>query len=186
MIEDIRLVQQTCSWAHVAFSDASVADFFDAEVEAGRRPAEFGRIWVHTHPGNSAEPSQTDEATFGRVFGNTDWAVMFILARGGQTTARLRYHVGPGADLELPVEIDYTRPFHGTEEGRWQVEYDRCVRPELVDETTTHRKNTGADPRSNADWTDADWLDAWYEYADVDRIDFELDDHDHATWETVR
>ena len=40
----------------------------------------------------------TDEETFARVFGRTDWAVMFILARQGQSYARLRFHVGPGGD----------------------------------------------------------------------------------------
>ena len=59
---------------------------------------QFGRIWVHTHPGNCPQPSSVDEETFARVFGRTDWAVMFILARGGQSYARLRFHVGPGGD----------------------------------------------------------------------------------------
>ena len=61
-------------------------------------------------PGRSAEPSATDEATFSRVFGGADWAVMFILARGGQTYARLRCNVGPGADVKLPVDVDYRSP----------------------------------------------------------------------------
>ena len=38
LIEDIQLVGQTCSWAHVAFDDVAVADFFDQQVDAGRRP----------------------------------------------------------------------------------------------------------------------------------------------------
>lgn len=122
---------QTCTPVAVEFDDAAVADFFDDQVDLGRQPAEFGRLWIHTHPGNSAQPSGTDEETFARVFGGTDWAVMFNLARGGQTYARLRYHVGPGADVELPVEIDYSQPFFGSDEDRWQDEYDRSVREPL-------------------------------------------------------
>ena len=80
----------------------SVADFFDRQIDLGRRPEQFARIWVHTHPGKSPEPSGTDEATFARVFGRSEWAFMFILARGGQAYARLRYNVGPGADVKLP------------------------------------------------------------------------------------
>jgi hypothetical protein len=68
-----------------------------------------------THPANSPRPSGTDEETFERVFARADWALMFILARGGDCYARLRYHVGPGVDLELAVEIDYSRPFNETE-----------------------------------------------------------------------
>ena len=74
-------MRQVCTGVSVAFDDQAVADFFDRQVDLGRRPEQFGRIWVHTHPGNSPEPSMTDEDTFARVFGRTDWAVMFILAR---------------------------------------------------------------------------------------------------------
>ena len=107
-IEDVQLVRQICSPTSVVFDDQSVADFFDKQVDQGRSPQEFGRIWVHTHPGNSPHPSMTDEETFARVFGNTEWAVMFILAQGGQTYARLQIKAGPGAVCLLPVEIDYS------------------------------------------------------------------------------
>lgn len=122
-VEDVRLVRQTCSWTHVAFDDDAVADFFDAQVDGGRRPEEFARIWIHTHPGHSAEPSSTDEATFERVFGGSTWAVMFILARDGQTYARLRLNVGPGAEIQLPIEVDYSRQFAGSSFDQWQEEY---------------------------------------------------------------
>src|SRR5450432_1011579 len=85
LVEEIHLIEQRTSPIHVEFLDASVADFFDAQVDAGRRPEQFARIWIHTHPGSSPQPSVIDEATFARVFGRTDWAVMFILARGGQS-----------------------------------------------------------------------------------------------------
>ena len=53
-------------------------------VDAGRRPEQFARIWLRTHPGDCPRPSSTDEDTFDRVFGRVDWAVMFILAAGGR------------------------------------------------------------------------------------------------------
>ena len=52
-VEDVRLVRQRSTWASVRFDDAAVADFFDGEVDAGRQPEEFGRLWLHTHPGRS-------------------------------------------------------------------------------------------------------------------------------------
>lgn len=68
-VDDIGVVLQTCTYTHVAFDDVAVADFFDVQVDLGRRPEQFGRIWIHTHPGNSAEPSSVDEATFTREIG---------------------------------------------------------------------------------------------------------------------
>ena len=99
-ISDVQLVKQDCTPASVAFDDEAVADFFDSQVDQELRPEQFARIWVHTHPGNCANPSLTDEETFARVFDRSDWAVMFILAQGGQTYARLRFNVGPGGETE--------------------------------------------------------------------------------------
>ena len=122
-VEDVQMVQQDCSWAHVAFDDESVADFFDVQVDVGRQPQQFARIWVHTHPGDCPQPSHTDEQTFERVFGSSDWAAMFILARQGQTYARLRFNVGPGGAIQIPVEVDYSRPFPGSDLDAWEQEY---------------------------------------------------------------
>ena len=116
-------MRQVCTGVSVVFDDQSVADFFDRQVDAGVAMARCGRLWIHTHPGNSAEPSMTDEQTFARVFGRTDWAVLFILAHGGPSFARLRFHVGPGGDIDLPVRVDYSRPFAASNHAAWEEEY---------------------------------------------------------------
>ena len=51
----------------------------------------------------------------------------FILAQSGQGYVRLRFHVGPGGDLELPVRVDYTRPFIASNHAAWHEEYLACV-----------------------------------------------------------
>ena len=127
LIEDIRLVRQRCSSVTVQFDDMAVADFFDEMVDRGLPPERFARVWIHTHPGNSASPSCVDEETFIRSFGRSDWALMFILAQGGQTTARLRFHVGPGGDCELPVDVDFSSDFAAPNRVAWQEEYQRSV-----------------------------------------------------------
>lgn len=132
-VEDFRTVQQMTSPASVRFDDAAVADFFDEQIDAGRHPEQVGRIWIHTHPGDSAQPSSVDEETFARVFGTSDWAVMFILAQGGQTYARLGYHVGPGGSLLLPVCVDFTKPFSAATPDEWEQEYQQHVHPESWD-----------------------------------------------------
>src|SRR5690606_7021560 len=101
LVEEFVLIPQVCSEVTVAFDDAAVADFFEEQVDTGRQPEQFARIWLHTHPWNSAAPSGVDEETFQRVFGRCDWAVMFILARGGQTHADLSWQQAGGARIRL-------------------------------------------------------------------------------------
>ena len=137
-LTDLKLVKQDCSPITVAFDDLAVAEFFDEQVDQGLRPAQFARIWIHTHPGNSAQPSDIDEETFARAFGQTDWAVMFILAQKGQTYCRLQYHRQPECALELAVEVDYRQPFAATDHTAWETEYRANVQ-ETVLATLTKR-----------------------------------------------
>lgn len=170
-VEDVQLVQQSCTWASAEFDDQSVADFFDDQVDEGRKPEEFFRLFIHTHPGESPQPSKTDEETFGRVFGRTDWAVMFILARRGQCYARLRYNVGPSADIELPVEVDYGRPFDASDWDLWEEEYraNVTVPPPEPPKESAAKERSASDDRYVDDW----WRDSWGEYADFERYDWE-------------
>jgi len=122
-VQEFATVRQEDSMASIAFDDEAVADFFEQQVEAGRRPDRFARIWLHTHPGDSPRPSTTDEETFERVFGHCDWAVMFVLAASGKTYARLRFNVGPGGSVQIPVEIDFDCEFGPSDREAWEAEY---------------------------------------------------------------
>ena len=163
------MVKQSCTVTTVAFDDGSVADFFDTQVQRGLKPDQFARVWIHTHPGNSAEPSLTDEATFARVFGNTDWAVMFILACGGDSYARLRLDVDRdakmGLDAEgeeeflLTTEIDFTETFPEARFEAWRQEYDQYVSPSTVEGIWDDEPwclQGGAFPASHDDWLGLD------------------------------
>jgi hypothetical protein len=57
---------------------------------------------------------------------------MFILARNGASYARLRFNVGPHGDTEIPVEVDYSRPFPGCDTDAWENEYLTNVLPEIL------------------------------------------------------
>jgi hypothetical protein len=167
-VEDVQLVAQTCTSVSVKFDDGAVATFFDEQVDRGRRPESFARLWLHTHPADSAEPSGTDEATFARVFGRSDWAVMFILAAGGQTSARLRLNVGPGADVQLPVEVEFSRPFAGTDFAAWREEYERCIRVPMAAVRPTAGEEVGS--AAAADLLLEDWhRAAWSDYLEHER-----------------
>ena len=123
LVEDIELVAQTCTAVSVEFDDDAVADFFDRQVDFGRQPEQFARIWIHTHPGASATPSGTDEETFDRCFGGVDWAIMFILAEEGNTYTRARFNVGPGTDRRLRCRTDFDFLFPAADPDAWFDEY---------------------------------------------------------------
>lgn len=127
LVEDFVTVTQAVSSVTVAFDDAAVADFYDSQVDLGRKPEQFSRIWIHTHPGNSASPSGTDEETISRVFGECQWAVMFILAKGGQTYTRLRFNVGPGGEQAIKAEVAFDCEFAGSDVEVWMQEYDANI-----------------------------------------------------------
>ena len=71
LIEDVRLIGQHTTLVSVEFDDEAVADYFDEQVDAGLPPERFFRLWLHTHPGDSAEPSATDEESAPDVSGLT-------------------------------------------------------------------------------------------------------------------
>ena len=122
-VTDVVLVKQKVTAVSVSFEDESVADFFEDQVEAGRQPEQFARIWLHTHPGDSPEPSMTDEQTFARVFGSCDWSVMCVVAQDGGTYARLRFNAGPGGEVKIPVCVDYGYEFDAADFEVWKQQY---------------------------------------------------------------
>jgi hypothetical protein len=106
-VQDLAVPKQKVSAVTVCFDDQSVADHFEDCADAGIQPSRCGRLWIHTHPGFSPNPSGVDEETFARVFGSCDWAVMAIVARGGATYARLSFSAGPGGDVMIPMAVDW-------------------------------------------------------------------------------
>lgn len=127
-VEEFHAPAQECSCITVEFDDDAVAGFCDRMTDRGLKPKDFARVWVHTHPGSSPDPSYTDEQTFDRVFGPCDWAVMFILARGGATYARLRAN---GFSFEVPVAVDWSswpETAGQVDPQAWLEEYEASVR----------------------------------------------------------
>ena len=116
-------VKQQVTPVSVKFDDEAVADFFEDQVDLAKKPEQFARIWLHSHPGSSPEPSIIDEETFERVFGNCQWAVMFVVAQNDKTYTKLSFNVGPGGQVLIPTEIDYCHDFGPTDHELWDAEY---------------------------------------------------------------
>ncbi len=122
-VKEFITVKQEVSCVSVRFDDEAVADLFDMQVDLGRKPEQFARIWLHSHPGDSPTPSATDEETFQRVFGNCQWAVMFVISQKNNTHVRLSFNVGPGGQVLIPTEVDYSEDFGGSDRELWDTEY---------------------------------------------------------------
>lgn len=105
-VVDFRLVKQSCGMAHTDMDDDGLIDFAEQMVDEGYTPAEFMRVWVHTHPNMSASPSGTDWDTFGRVFQGTDWGAMAILSKTEDKSCRIRFDsvLGP-REMDIPIKI---------------------------------------------------------------------------------
>jgi len=159
-VNDFVLVEQRCTETFTSLDDVAVAEFFEQQVDLGRQPQEFGRIWIHTHPGSCPQPSPTDHRTFQRVFGGCDWAVMFILARGGETFADLHWRQGGPARIPLDVEIDFSVPFAESDHVAWSEEYATNVQPECW--ATASHFGPGQ-PSPSASEPDADYADLFAE-----------------------
>ena len=142
-------VKQQVSNVSVCFDDQAVADFFDNQVDLGRKPEQFARIWVHCHPADSPVPSVTDEETFERVFGRCNWAIMFVVDCTNQTYARLSFNVGPGGQFLIPVQVDYSPDFGPSDRGKWDAEYEANVR--VDNRFSTSDKTTSQETSSDSD-----------------------------------
>lgn len=126
-VSNFMTVKQKVSAVSVSFDDEAVSNFFDDQVDLGRKPEQFARIWIHCHPADSPEPSILDEETFERVFGVCQWAVLFVVGRRNQTYARLSFNVGPGGQMLVPVQVDYSRDFGPSNHEQWDAEYNANV-----------------------------------------------------------
>jgi hypothetical protein len=126
-VEDMLFIKQRCSAVLTRFSDSACNQLVLQMHEKGIPQAQFDRVWVHTHPGNSATPSGTDEENLINTYGNADWMIMFILAKGGETYCRLRMKPqlpgGPIVSMNIPHEIDWTNEFQAADHAAWELEY---------------------------------------------------------------
>ena len=180
-VEQLTVPMQQTSEVSVEFDDSAVADHFDGCFDRGIAPARCGRIWIHSHPGSSPMPSSTDEQTFARAFGDCDWAVMAIIARGGASYARLRFAAGPGGSVLLPVVVDWQRLPQDLLDGegmlddlvgQWLDEYGTAVHPIPAFSFETEAAGSHAEALADSQYIGAQFDSDFQGYSDeYDRLD---------------
>lgn len=152
-IVDFRMVEQEATSCFVEMDGESICKLMEKlYLEENISPERVTRIWIHTHPGNSATPSGTDEKTFEECYGQCAWSVMAILARGGATYARLQYRCKAPASFledielqkrELTWSIDYSIPFPASNHALWAEEYDAHLRVKTFRQPIGFKPYTG-------------------------------------------
>lgn len=129
-VTDVVVVKQHASWAKFELDDLAMAEYMARMFKDGIMPDQCRHILGHTHPGNDAIPSNMDWENFDEAFEGMDWHIMFIRAKGGSMTCRLRLrtlasrHVDSNqtliwldADMEVVVDTKQRRaPRHHLEQ----------------------------------------------------------------------
>jgi hypothetical protein len=89
---------------------------------------------------------------------------MFIVARSGDTYARLRFNTGPGGEIELSTTIDYEAEFLASDRGAWEQEFSKSVH----DTSTVSSNLIESDSFGYRDPWDEGWDDDWLQYTEDD------------------
>lgn len=87
---DFQLVGQLATPGTTRFTHDGWFDHQEKYGDAKIDVNVYSRVWVHTHPGESATPSGVDRKTWETQFGLFPWAIMLIVARGGQWHCEIR------------------------------------------------------------------------------------------------
>jgi proteasome lid subunit RPN8/RPN11 len=160
LITDFVLVKQECTGASFDFDPEDGADYMDRMLDTGLPPWAYSNILIHTHPGNSPNPSGVDETNFQKAFSHPNWAIMFIIAEGGATYCRLKINVGPGVCRELKVCVDWKHPFSGSNCQEWENEYKLKVGRIKMPFRMTGKDSVGANSAlPSSRYEDQFWLD---------------------------
>jgi len=126
-VTDFITIKQTCTSCTFDLDPDALAEYSEEMLDYGLMPWQFSNILAHTHPGDSPSPSCIDEDNFKKAFSHPDWAIMFIIAKGGQTYCRIKSNTGPGLEKTLQVAIDWEHEFDGSDYDEWEQEYKANV-----------------------------------------------------------
>lgn len=149
LVTDFVLIKQECTVVSFDLDPEDSVEYMETMMDKGLMPWQYANILIHTHPGDSPSPSGIDETNFNKAFAHPNWAMMFIIAEGGQCYCRLKINVGPGLIKELDVRVDWSKEFNGTDKENWGNEYESKV-TELVTQFTMNGKEGTKGTKANS------------------------------------
>jgi len=91
-VVDVLCVPQECTGGNTEFLEKEYTDWREARMFDDKMdPITFSRIWIHTHPGESPNPSNVDEDNFKKIKEDADFACMYIVAKKNKDYCRTMY-----------------------------------------------------------------------------------------------
>lgn len=178
LIKDLWVPKQKVTSASVDLDSEDLAIRYEQMGETAPLSS-FTRIWLHTHPGNSASPSGTDVDTQTKIFGTTEWSVMAILAKGGDFYSELMWW-GPGGSnqvrVKIPWQIDWHEPFEGADPDRWSAEYIENVSEARSNSKVLWKPNqVMGGPLTQEEKDELDYLTTKFNSGEMDNFEEYLD-----------
>lgn len=149
LVTDFVLVKQECTIVTFDLDSEDSAEYMETMMDKGLMPWQYANILIHTHPGNSPSPSSVDETNFKEAFSHPNWAIMFIIANGGECYGRLKINVGPGSIRELNVAVDWEQSFSATDKMAWKDEYEAKVTEEKIAFAMTGNESLSDTPKTS-------------------------------------
>lgn len=89
LVRDVFVPRQRCSVLSTEFDMNDVSDYVTRMCEDGYEVSQVMRVWIHTHPGMSPNPSGVDYQTFEEAYGDSDFAVMCVVGDRRRSTSVL-------------------------------------------------------------------------------------------------
>lgn len=179
VIIDFCLVKQECTSATVDLMDLD--KYVDEMVDEGISPNRSFRVWIHTHPGSSPNPSSTDWKTFNELMENYPWFAMLIIDRSHNTYGYLKLTQGPGLSKQVDISIDWNYPCQEIDFQELDNEYCEKVTEKKI-KIKSSPKGKYDKGYENINWSPNDalanrWGSSNHNYLNT-KEDFDLDEDD--------
>ena len=130
-IIDIEIVEQESSACEVEL--LNLPDFALEMEQRGYDMEQCMRVWIHTHPGASCTPSNTDETTFDNLLSAYPYFGMIIFGRELDAYAKVGYRVGPPCNVEVKVKVDWDTNFVNVDFDQFKKDVEAKVKKKSYD-----------------------------------------------------
>ena len=155
-ITDLYMPKQLCNSVHMDFDENDIAEHMMDMAELNILPSQCMRIWIHTHPGPSCEPSGEDRTTF-ESFIQGEWAVMAIVGTTNNLYAELGLNHPLGKfNKKIDWIIDWSADAKETNIDHWLQEMEQKVEVETFKPKKSIPTNTGGNTGTKATTEDTD------------------------------